>query len=174
MLAVRGCASARGRLSTVLVGGRLSRNHAQLGMLMPTSFRMICSVSDFLMLCVVRSVGWCCCSVPGLGIVGHAFLWRFVRTLCLRDGCECATLRFACVWKGLFVYLRFSSRFWVSQASSRHMMAYSILCFMCGCRSHVWRMFNKGTLHQEGECVFAIKRLQFVADQVWSPSCCSS
>ena len=33
MLAVRGCASARGRLSTVLVGGRLSGNHAQLAML---------------------------------------------------------------------------------------------------------------------------------------------
>ena len=32
-----GCASARGRLSTVLIGGRLSRDHAQLGMLMPTS-----------------------------------------------------------------------------------------------------------------------------------------
>ena len=66
--AVRGCASARGRLSTVLVGGRLSRNHAQLGMLMPTSFRMICSVSEFLVLCVVRN---------------HEFLWPFVGTLCL-------------------------------------------------------------------------------------------
>ena len=61
VLAVRGCASARGRLSTVLVGGRLSRNNAQLGMFMPTSFRMICSVSEFLVLCVVRSVGSCCC-----------------------------------------------------------------------------------------------------------------
>ena len=81
--AVRGCASSRGRLSTVLVGGRLSRNHAQLAMFMPTSFRMICSVSEFLMLCVVRNVGWCCCLVPGLGIVGHAFLWPFVGTLCL-------------------------------------------------------------------------------------------
>ena len=83
VLAVRGCASARGRLSTVLVGGRLSRNHAQLGMLMPTSFRMICSVSEFLMLCVVRNVGWCCCLLPGLGIVGHAFLCPFVGTRCL-------------------------------------------------------------------------------------------
>ena len=83
VLAVRGCASARGRLSTVLVGGRLSRNHAQLGMLMPTSFRMICSVSEFLMLCVVRNVGCCCSLVPGLGFVGHAFLWPFVGTLCL-------------------------------------------------------------------------------------------
>ena len=81
VLAFRGCASARGRLSTVLVGGRLSRNHAQLGMLMPISFRMICSVSEFLMLCVVRNVGWCCCLVPGPGIVGHAFLWPFVGTL---------------------------------------------------------------------------------------------
>ena len=45
MLAVGGCASSRGRLSTVLVGGRLSWNHAQLAMRMPTSFRMICSVS---------------------------------------------------------------------------------------------------------------------------------
>ena len=83
MLAVRGCAFARGRLSTVLVGGRLSRNHAQLGMLMPTSFRMICSDSEFLMLCLFRNVGSCCCLVPGLGIVGHAFLWPFVGTLCL-------------------------------------------------------------------------------------------
>ena len=49
VLAVRGCASARGRFSTVLFDGRLSRNLAQLGMLMPTSFRMICSVSEFLM-----------------------------------------------------------------------------------------------------------------------------
>ena len=68
MLAVGGCESARGRLSTVLVGGRLSWNHAQLAMLMPTSFRVICSVSEFLMLCVVRN---------------HEFLWKFVVTLCL-------------------------------------------------------------------------------------------
>ena len=68
VLAVRGCESARGRLSTVLVGGRLPRNHAQLAMLMPTSFRMICSVSEFLMLCVVRN---------------HYFLWPFVGTRCL-------------------------------------------------------------------------------------------
>ena len=73
MLAVRGCASASGRLSTVLVGGRLSWNHAQLAMLMPTSFRMICSVSEFLVLCVVRN---------------HEFLWSFVGTLCLWDGCH--------------------------------------------------------------------------------------
>ena len=46
-------------------------------------------------------------------------------------------------------------------------MAYSILCFMCGYMSHVWRMLNKSTLHQEGESVFAIRRFQFVADQVW-------
>ena len=46
-------------------------------------------------------------------------------------------------------------------------MAYSTLCFMCGYMSHVWRMLNKGTLHQEGECVFAIRRFQCVADQVW-------
>ena len=86
VLAVRGCASARGRLSTVLVGGRLARNHVQFGMLMPTSFRMICSVSEFLMLCVVRNAGCCCCCcclVPGFGIVGHAFLWPFVGTLYL-------------------------------------------------------------------------------------------
>ena len=82
VLAVRGCESARGRLSTVLVGGRLPRNHAQLAMLMPTSFRMICSVSEFLMLCVVRNA--CCCRLmPGLGIVGHAFWGQFVVTLCL-------------------------------------------------------------------------------------------
>ena len=61
VLAVRGCASARGRLSTVLVGGRLSRNHAHFAILMPTPFRIICSISEFLMLCVVRNVG-CCCS----------------------------------------------------------------------------------------------------------------
>ena len=101
VLAVRGCASARGRLSTVLVGGRLSRNHAQLGMLMPTSFRMICSVSEFLMLCVVRNVGWCCCLLPGLGVVGHAFLCPFCRdTVSVRwlpSGCESATLLFACL-----------------------------------------------------------------------------
>ena len=84
----------------------------------------------------------------------------------LLSGWECATLLFACVWKGLFVYLRFSSRFWVSQACSRHVMAYSILCFMFGYMSHLWRMLNKGTLHQEGECVFAIKRFQCVLDQV--------
>ena len=83
VLAVRGCESARGRLSTVLVGGRLSRNHAQLAMRMPTSFRMICAVSEFLMLYVVRNVGSCCCLMPGLGVVGHAFLWPFVGTLCL-------------------------------------------------------------------------------------------
>ena len=64
VLAVRGCASARGRLSTVLVGGRLSRNHAQFAIFMPTSFRMICSVSEFLMLCVwfgtlVGVAVWC-------------------------------------------------------------------------------------------------------------------
>ena len=47
--------------------------------------------------------------------------------------------------------LHFLSRFWVSKACSRHMMAYSILCFMCGYMSHVWRILNKGTLHQEGE-----------------------
>ena len=80
VLAVRGCESARGRLSTVLVGGRLSRNHAQFAMLMPASFRMICSVSEFLMLCVVRNVGCCCCLVPGLGIVGHTCLWPFAGT----------------------------------------------------------------------------------------------
>ena len=68
VLAVRDCASARGRLSTVLVGGRLSTNHAQLAMLMPTSFRMICCVSEFLMLCVVRN---------------HEFLCPFVGTRCL-------------------------------------------------------------------------------------------
>ena len=61
VLAVRVCASARGRLSIVLVGGRLSRNNAKFAMLMPTSFCMICSVSEFLMLCVVRNVGSCCC-----------------------------------------------------------------------------------------------------------------
>ena len=84
VLAVRGCASARGRLSTVLVGGRLSRNHAQFGVLMPTSFRMICSVSEFLILCVVRSVGWCCCLVPGLGVVGHAFCVHLSGTVSVR------------------------------------------------------------------------------------------
>ena len=73
VLAVRSCASARGRLSIVLVGGRLSRNHAQLGILMPTSFRMICSVSEFLMLCVVWNVGSCCCLVPGRPRVFVAF-----------------------------------------------------------------------------------------------------
>ena len=78
MLAVGGCASSR--LSTVLVGGRLSRNHAQFAMFMPASFRMICSVSEFLMLCVVRNVGCCCCLVPGLGIVGHTCLWPFAGT----------------------------------------------------------------------------------------------
>ena len=46
------------------------------------------------------------------------------------------------------------------------MMAYSTLCCMCGNMSHVWRMLNKGTLHQEGESVFAIRRFQCVADQV--------
>ena len=46
-------------------------------------------------------------------------------------------------------------------------MGYSILCFMCGYTSHVWRMLNKGTLHQEGESVFAIRRFQCVADRVW-------
>ena len=101
MLAVRGCASSTGRLSTVLVGGRLSRNHAQFATLMPTSFRMICSVSEFLMLCVVRNVGSCCCLVPGLGIVGHAFFVPICRdTVFVRwlpSGCECATLLFACV-----------------------------------------------------------------------------
>ena len=83
VLAVRGCASERGRLSTVLVGGRLSRNLAQLAMLMLASFRMICSVSEFLMLRVVRNVVCCCCLVPGPGVVGRAFLWPFVGTLCL-------------------------------------------------------------------------------------------
>ena len=87
MLAVRGCASARGRLSTVLVGGRLSRNHAQLAMLMPTPFRMICSVSEFLMLWFGTLVG--CCLLPGLGIVGHAFLCPFVGH-CV---CEMVTIR---------------------------------------------------------------------------------
>ena len=47
------------------------------------------------------------------------------------------------------------------------MMAYSILCFMRGYTSHVWRMLNKDTLHQEGESVFAIRRFQCVADRVW-------
>ena len=96
VLAVRACASSRGRLSTVLVGGRPSRNHAQLAMLMPTSFRMICSVSEFLMLCVVRNVGCCCRLVPGPGIVGHAFLVAIFRdtmdVTCLPSGCECASL----------------------------------------------------------------------------------
>ena len=46
-------------------------------------------------------------------------------------------------------------------------MAYSILCFMCGNMSRVWRMLNKGALHQEGESVFAIEQFQCVADQVW-------
>ena len=36
VLAVRGCASATGRLSTVLVCGRLSRKHAQFAIFMPT------------------------------------------------------------------------------------------------------------------------------------------
>ena len=31
----------------------------------------------------------------------------------------------------------------------------------------VWRILNKGTLHQEGESVFAIEHLQCMADQVW-------
>ena len=86
VLAVRGCASARGRLSTVLVGGRLSRNHAHFAMFMPTSFRMICSVSGFLMLCVVRNAGCCCCLVPSRPRV---FLWPFVG-YCF---CETATFR---------------------------------------------------------------------------------
>ena len=46
-------------------------------------------------------------------------------------------------------------------------MAYSILFYTCGYMSRVWRMLNKGTLHQEGESVFAIERFQCVADQVW-------
>ena len=71
MLAVRGCASSRGRLSTFLVGRRPSRNHAQLAMPITTPFRMICSVSEFLMLCVVRN---------------HGFLRPFVGTRCLGDG----------------------------------------------------------------------------------------
>ena len=45
-------------------------------------------------------------------------------------------------------------------------MAYSTLCFMCGNMSHVWRMLNKGTLHQEGKSVFAIRLFQCVVDQV--------
>ena len=45
-------------------------------------------------------------------------------------------------------------------------MAYSILFFVCGDTSHVWRILNKGTLQQEGECVLAIKRFQCVLDQV--------
>ena len=95
VLAVRGCASSRGRLSTVLVCGRLSRNHAQFATLMPTSFRMTCSVAEFLMLCVVRNVGCCCCLVPGLGIVGHAFFVAIFRdTVSVRwlpSGSECAS-----------------------------------------------------------------------------------
>ena len=83
VLAVRGCAAERDRLSTVLVGRRPSRNHGQLAMRMPTTFRMICAVSEFTMLCVVRNVGCCCCLMPGLGVVGHAFLWPFVGTRCL-------------------------------------------------------------------------------------------
>ena len=45
-------------------------------------------------------------------------------------------------------------------------MACSTLCFMCGNMSHAWRMLNKGTLHQEGDSVFAIERFQCVVDQV--------
>ena len=88
-LAVRGCASARGRSSTVLVGGRLSRNHAQFATIMPTSFRIICSVPEFLMLGVVRNIGCCCRLMPGLGIVGHAF---FV-AICRDTVCEMVTIR---------------------------------------------------------------------------------
>ena len=137
MLAVRACASARGRLSTVLVGGRLSRNHAQHAMFLPTSFRIICSVSEFLMLCVVRNVCCCCRLVPGLGIVGHANLWPFARDMVY---CEMVTIRMRvchsafCVRLQRFVYFRFLSRFWVSQACCRHML--SSLCLvtvrMCG------------------------------------------
>ena len=150
VLAVRGCASARGRLSTVLVGGRLSRNHAQLAMLMPTPFRMICSVSEFLMLWFGTLVGVavCCLVLVSLAtcfcvhLSGHGVCEMDVSApLCFSRASE----------KGWFVYLRFLSRFWVSKACSRHMMAYSILCFMCGYMSHVWRILNKGTLHQEGE-----------------------
>ena len=89
------------------------------------------------------------------------------------SGWECATLLFACVWKGLFVYLRFSSRFWVSQACSRHVMAYSILCFMCGYTSHVWRILNKGTLHQEGEMSVCNQTVSMRGGSSWSRSCCS-
>ena len=46
-------------------------------------------------------------------------------------------------------------------------MAYSILCLMCGHMLHVWRMLNKGTVHEEGESVFAIERFQCVVDRVW-------
>ena len=37
---------------------------------------------------------------------------------------------------------------------------------MCGYMSHVWRILNKGALHQEGESVFAIERFQCVVDEV--------
>ena len=105
--------------------------------------------------------------LPGLDIVGHAFLCPFVGTVSVRwlrvhHSAFCVRLG-----KVGFVYLRFLPRFWVSQVCSRHVMAYSILCFVCGYTSHVWRILNKGTLHQEGECVLAIKRFQCVADQVW-------
>ena len=100
VLAVRGCASARGRLSTVLVGGRLSRNHAQLGMLMPTSFRMICSVLSssccawFGTLVVVAV--WCQVLVSSATrFGGHLSDIVFVRWL--PSGCESATLLFACL-----------------------------------------------------------------------------
>ena len=84
VFAVRGCASARGRLSTVLVGGRLSWNHAQFAMRMPTSFRIICAVSEFTMLRVVRNVGCCCRLVPGPGVVGRAFFVAIYRdTVCV-------------------------------------------------------------------------------------------
>ena len=45
-------------------------------------------------------------------------------------------------------------------------MAYSILCLVCGYMSHVRRMLNKGTSHQEGDSVFAIRRFQCVVDEV--------
>ena len=136
VLAVRGCASARGRLSTVLVGGRLSRIHAQLAMFMPTPFRMICSFSEFLMWCLFRNVGCCCCLVPGWLCVFVAICRDTVSVRWLPSGCESATLLFACVWKSWFVYFRLYRGF----GCCRHVSnAYGWIlsdCLKWFCRAH--------------------------------------
>ena len=119
MLAVRGCASARGRLSTVLVGGRLSRNHPQFAIFLPT-YILPHDLFCFWVPHVVRgSERWL------LLLFGAGSVTRFCGLLSGHCVCEMVTIRMRVC---LCFFLRASKKI-------GSFISVSIVIF--GCRRHV-------------------------------------